>query len=343
MRKLMNIMLSLILIISLSFSAVKELTGAGASFPYPLYSKMFSVYAQEKGINVNYQKVGSGSGIKAIKNKLVDFGASDAFLDNKKLKGMPYKTLHIPTCLGAVSLTYNLPGNPSLKFTPEIIAGIFLGEITNWNDKKITEVNPGVKLPDQNITVVHRSDSSGTTAIFTDYLAKVSKSWKKKVGPGQAVNWPVGLGGKKNDGVSALVKQTPGAVGYVELIYAISNDMPVAKVQNSSGNYIMPALESVSLAADVKIPKDSRVSLTDTKAPAGYPISGFTWLLIYQEQSYNGRSQEQAKATVDLIWWMTHEGQRLNSALHYGELPDAAKQVAEDILKSVTYKGTTLL
>jgi phosphate transport system substrate-binding protein len=320
-----------------------ELLGAGATFPYPLYSKMFDVYYNEQKIKINYQSIGSGGGIRQLLNKTVDFGASDAFISDEELKKESAQILHIPICLGAVSVTYNLTGNPELKFTPEIIADIFLGKIKNWNDAKIKEINSGAKLPNLNITVVHRSDGSGTTFIFTDYMTKISNEWKEKVGAGTSVNWPVGLGGKGNPGVAGLIKQIPGSIGYVELIYALQNNMPVSLIKNKSGVFVKPTLESTSSSANIKLPDDTRVSLTDTDASNGYPISGFTWILVFKEQNYDSRPQEKAKTIVDLLWWMTHEGQVYTEPLHYSPLSKESVKKAELIIKSITYNGKSLI
>jgi phosphate transport system substrate-binding protein len=260
--------------------AQQELTGAGATFPFPLYSKMFDVYSKEYSVKVNYQAIGSGGGIRQLINKTVDFGGSDAIMGEEDAKAAGAPVLHIPTCAGAVVVTYNLQGNPEIKLTPDVIADIFLGKIKRWDDQRIVSQNPGVTLPAMVITVVHRSDGSGTTSIFSDYLTKVSKDWKEKVGAGTALNWPAGLGAKGNPGVAGLVKQTPGAVGYVELIYALQNNMPYGTVQNSKGKFIKPSLAATSMAANIALPDDMKVSLTDTAAPDGYPIGGFTWILV---------------------------------------------------------------
>jgi phosphate transport system substrate-binding protein len=320
-----------------------ELLGAGATFPYPLYSKMFDVYYNEQKIKINYQSIGSGGGIRQLLNKTVDFGASDAFMSDEELKKESAQILHIPICLGAVSVTYNLTGNPELKFTPEIIADIFLGKIKNWNDAKIKEINSGAKLPNLNITVVHRSDGSGTTFIFIDYVTKISNEWKEKVGAGTSVNWPVGLGGKGNPGVAGLIKQIPGSIGYVELIYALQNNMPVSLIKNKSGVFVKPTLESTSTSANIKLPDDTRVSLTDTDASNGYPISGFTWILVFKEQNYDSRPREKAKTIVDLLWWMTHEGQIYAEPLHYSPLSKESVKKAESIIKSINYNGKSLI
>ncbi len=319
------------------------LLGAGATFPYPLYSKWFYIYHQITGVKVNYQAIGSGGGIRQLLNRAVDFGGTDAFMSDEELAQAPARILHIPTALGAVVITYNLPGNPHLRFTPQVLADIFLGRITRWNDPRLVKINPEVKLPNMKIIVVHRSDGSGTTNIFTDYLSKVSKEWSKRVGQGKSVKWPVGLGGKGNAGVAGLITQIPGSIGYVELAYAEQNHLPVSAIKNRAGNFVRPTLESISQAANVPLPPDTRVSITDTAAPRGYPISGFTWIILYKEQHYSGRSKTRAKALVDLLWWCIHQAQRYNESLLYGKLPPAAVERAEAILKSVTYNGKPLL
>ncbi len=325
-----------------TFASV-NLTGAGATFPYPLYSKMFSIYYKATGIKVNYQAIGSGGGIRQLLSKTVDFGASDAFVDDKGLKNFPHKVVHIPMCAGAVVLTYNISGNPFLKLTPELISSIFLGKIKKWNNPRIKELNPSVNLPDLKIVVVHRSDGSGTTFIFSDYLSKVSKEWKDKVGRGKALNWPVGLGAKGNPGVAGLIKQVPGAIGYVELIYALSNKMPFASIKNESGNFVKPSIESVKLAANTTLPDDMRVSLTNTNAINGYPISGFTWILVYKDLNKAGLSMAKSKELVKLLWWMIHTGQQYAESLHYAPLSPKAKAKAERIIKNIKFGNKTLL
>ncbi len=322
-----------------SLSQDKELLGAGATFPYVLYSKMFDVYFKQTGVKVNYQSIGSGGGIRQLKEKTIDFGASDAFLSDEQLNEFNSPVLHIPICLGAVVLTYNLPGNPELKLTPDVIVDIFLGKIKKWNDPRITQLNPDVKLPNMNITVIHRSDGSGTTFVFVDYLSKVSKEWETKVGRGTSVAWPVGLGAKGNEGVTGLVKQIPGSIGYVELIYAKQNKLPIALVKNKKGKFIKPELSSITSAGSVKIPDDTRISITDTESEDGYPISSFTWILVYKEQNYKNRSFERAKQLVKLLWWMIHDGQNYAEPLEYAKLPAIAVKKAETIIKSITYNG----
>jgi phosphate transport system substrate-binding protein len=320
-----------------------ELLGAGASFPYPLYSKMFSEYNIKTGVKINYQSIGSGGGIKQLMSKTVDFGASDAFLNDEDMAKMPTSVVHIPTCLGAAVVTYNLPGDPALKFTPDVVADIFLGKITSWNDARIKQLNPAVKMPDMPISIVHRSDGSGTTFIFTDYLSKISEEWKSKVGHKTSVDWPAGLGAKGNEGVSGMIKQTPGAFGYVELIYALQNKMPVGLLKNKSGKFVEASIKSVTSAANQAIPADARVSITNTDAPDGYPISSFTWILLYKEQNYDNRSEAKAREVVKLVWWMTHEGQQYTAPLIYAPLPKEAMKVVETNLKSIVFNGKSLL
>jgi phosphate transport system substrate-binding protein len=320
-----------------------ELIGAGATFPYPFYSKLFDEYNKATGVKVNYQSVGSGAGIQQLKSKTVDFGASDAFMSDDEIKAMPGAVVHIPTCLGAIVISYNIPGNPVIKFTPGIVAGIFLGTITKWNDAAITKANPGIKIPALPITVAHRSDGSGTTAGFTDYLSKVSSDWKTKVGPGKSVNWPVGVGGKGNAGVAGLISQTPGSVGYVELIYAIQNKMTYGALQNKSGKFIAASLESTKAAGDVKLPADLRVSITNTDAPDGYPICSFTYILLYKDLSTNISSAAKAKNVDKLISWMIHDGQKMAAPLDYAPLPDAAVKQDDAIIKGLTFQGKPLM
>jgi phosphate transport system substrate-binding protein len=320
-----------------------EILGAGSTFDYPLFSKMFDTYNKSTGVKVNYQSIGSGGGIKQLLSKTVDFGASDAFLSDEQLKDAPSAIIHIPVCLGADVITYNLPGNPKLKFTPDVIADIFLGKITKWNDARIKKANPGVTLPDVALFVVHRSDGSGTTFIWTDYLSKISTEWNTKVGRKTSVDWPCGLGAKGNEGVSGMVKQTPGGVGYVELIYAMQNKMPYGLVQNKKEAFIDASLKTVTSAANVTIPLDARISITNTDAADGYPISSFSWVLLYKNQSYDNRSIDKAKAVSKLVWWMIHDGQKCSEPLNYSTLPKAAVKVAEDNLKSVTFGGKPLL
>ena len=343
MNKFLGVAIMLLTLALCPSAMANELLGAGATFPYPYYAKLFDAYGKEKGVKINYQAIGSGGGIRQVLSKTVDFGGTDAFMKDKDLAAAPASILHIPTCLGAVVVTYNLPGNPVLKLDADTISGIFFGTVKKWNDARIAALNPGVTLPEMNIVVVHRSDASGTTFIFSDYLSKVSSQWQEQVGSGKALNWPVGLGAKGNPGVAGLIKQVPGSVGYVELIYAMGNNMPFARVQNRSGNFIEPGIASVSAAANVTLPADTRVTITDTDAADGYPISGFTWLIFYQEQAYNDRSADQARTLLDLLQWVVREGQALAEPLHYAPLPAEAVARAEAILKSTTYNGVPII
>lgn len=306
-----------------SVSAQVSLTGAGATFPNPIYTKWFDAYNKKTGVQINYQSIGSGGGIRQFTEGTVDFGASDGPMTDEQIAAVQGKVLHLPTVLGAVVLTYNLPalGPTKLRFDGSTIAGIYLGHITKWSDQQIARLNPGVKLPDQDIIVVHRSDGSGTSYIFTDYLSKISPDWQQKVGKATSVNWPVGLGGKGNEGVTQQVKQTDGALGYVELIYAISNNLPYAQIKNAAGNYITPSLESVTAAAaGVKLPKDTdfRVSITNAPGAEAYPVSSFTWLLVRPDIADTAKG----KALKGFLTWMiTPEAQQMAAGLHYGPLP----------------------
>jgi phosphate transport system substrate-binding protein len=322
----------------------KTLLGAGSTFVYPLFSKQFSEYNKLTGLKINYQSIGSGGGILQLTNKTVDFGDSDAPLNDEQTNKIGVPVLHIPMCSGAVVVSYNLAEvKDTLKLNPAVLADIFLGKITKWNDPKIAAINAGVKLPATDIVIAHRSDGSGTTNIFTDYLSKINDEWKSKVGKGTSVNWPQGLGGKGNEGVAGLIKQTPGGIGYIELAYAIQNKMSFAKIQNKSGNYITPNIASTSAAGNVQLPPDSKIFLGNTDASDGYPISGFTWALIYKDQNYNSRTEERAQNLLKLLWWNIHEGQQYCQDLHYAPLSPAAVALAETILKSATFNGKPLL
>jgi phosphate transport system substrate-binding protein len=321
----------------------KELLGAGATFPYPLYSKMFDEYNKEKAVKINYQSIGSGGGIKQLQNKTVDFGASDAPLSDAEMKQMPMPIIHVPTCLGAVMITYNLTGDPKLKLTPDVIADIFLGKISKWNDSRISGINPSVKLPDLAISVIHRSDGSGTTYVFSDYLSKVSTAWNTKPGTGKALDWPSGIGAKGNEGVGGMVKQIPGSIGYVELAYVMQNKMASAEIKNKSGNFVEANIKSISAAAAVTLPEDLRVSLTNTDAKDGYPISSFTYVLIYINQAYDKRTNDKARETVTLVNWMITAGQKFATPLLYAPLPKEAALEAQKQLKKVNFNGKPLM
>jgi phosphate transport system substrate-binding protein len=295
------------------------INGAGATFPYPIYSKWFDAYTNvDPSVRFNYQSIGSGGGQKQILEQTVDFGASDGPMSDENLAKAPGKIFHIPTVAGAVVMTYNVPGNPALKLDGPTIAGIYLGEIKKWNDSKLTALNPAANLPDQEIVVVHRSDGSGTTYIFTDYLSKISPEWKSKVGNNTSVNWPAGIGGKGNEGVSGQVKQTPGTIGYVELIYAIQNKMPYAELKNATGEFVKPTLESVTAAmATANVPDDFRFSMTNASGKDSYPIAGATWLLVYQQQ----KDSAKGKKMVAFLKWAVTKGEDMAKDLDYAPLP----------------------
>lgn len=319
--------------------AARELTGAGATFPAPLYQQWGSEYEKKFGVRINYQSIGSGGGVQQITARTVDFGASDAPLKEDELAKAPGAILHIPTVFGAVVVTYNL-GEPksALKLTPEDVAGIFLGKIKKWSDPALAQNNRA--LPDTDIQVVHRSDGSGTTNIFTNYLSFVSDEWKSKVGSGKEVAWPVGLGGKGNEGVTALVKQTPGAIGYVELAYAKQNSMPVASIKNRSGKFIAPNLQSVTAAAgSAQVPDDLRFSIVDAPGADAYPISGATWLLVYKDQT----DEAKGRALVAFLDWAIHDGQKFAEPLLYAKLPSSLVAKAEGKVREIDFQGSSIL
>ena len=325
-----------------SLSAQTLVNGAGATFPYPIYSKWFDEYARiDRSARFNYQSIGSGGGIRQIISRTVDFGASDAPMTDEQLKQAPGELFHIPMVMGAVVAIYNLPGSQKLRFTPDVLADIFLGKITKWSDPRIKAVNREVALPDQAIIVVHRSDGSGTTAIWADYLSKVSKEWEQKVGRGTSPNWPAGLGGKGNEGVAGQVKNTPTALGYVELAYAIGNKLPIAAIRNRTGKFIEPTIETTTAAASAAkdMPPDFRVSLTDPPGEDAYPVAGFTWILVYKEQP----DEVKGRALTKFLWWATHDGQKYASALLYAPLPTPVVKMIEAKITQITYKGRPLL
>lgn len=333
MRKL--VLLLVCVFLALPGLGQTTLNGAGATFPYPIYSKWFSEYHKlHPDIQINYQSIGSGGGIRQVTAGTVDFGASDMPMTDKQLQEAKAKILNLPTVLGAVVPAYNIPGvSGEIKFTPDMLAGIFLGKITKWNDKAITSANPGVNFPDRDIIVVHRSDGSGTSFIWTDYLSKVSSDWKSQVGSDTSVRWPLGMGGKGNEGVAGLVRQLQGSIGYVELIYALQNNIPYGSVKNSSGSFIRASLESVTAAAASapKMPEDFRVSITNSPGKDAYPISSFTWLLI-PAQSKNAAN---GKILADFLNWMVSDGQKMTSALAYAPLPENVAAKEKEAIKQV--------
>jgi len=324
-----------LLVLAIPALAQTKINAAGATFPYPIYSKWFNQYHQmHPDIEINYQSIGSGGGIAQLKSGTVDFGASDMPLDDTKVKQMPMPILQLPTVLGSVVPAYNVPEiKTELKFTPEIIAGIYLGEITKWNDKAIAAANPGVSLSDKSIVVLHRSDGSGTTFVFTDYLSKISSEWKSRVGSGTTVSWPVGLGAKGNEGVAGMIRQMDGGIGYIELIYALQNKITFGPVKNASGNFVKASLESTTAAAaGAKMSaNDFRVSITNAPGKDAYPISSFTYLLI----PIQWKDGTKEKAVTDFLNWMLDNGQSMTSQLNYAALPDAVKEKERAAIKNI--------
>jgi len=322
MKKLL--ILALLAALTTAASAQMLINGAGATFPYPLYSKWFNEYTKvDPSVRFNYQSIGSGGGQKQILAETVDFGASDGPMSDENLAKAPRPILHIPTVAGAVVVSYNLPGGPKLKLDGATLAGIFLGRITTWNDPAIVTQNPGVDLPKRDIVVVHRSDGSGTSYIFTDYLSAVSAEWAKKVGRNTAVKWPVGLGGKGNEGVAGQIKQVPGAIGYVELAYALQNKLAYADVKNVAGAYITPTVESVTAAlAAAEIPDDFRFSMVNPAGATAYPIAGATWLLVYQQQ----KDAAKGAKLVAFLKWAYSEGEKMAASLDYAPLPASVQE-----------------
>lgn len=355
MKKLLVVLFATVLLVSCdSGSSDKKsessnqksvsLTAAGATFPLPFYNMAFKNYTKETGTLVTYGGIGSGGGIRSLKDKVVDFGATDAFLNEKKEADMPAEIVHIPTCIGAVVIAYNLPGVEGLKLSNQNLSDIFMGNIKKWNDKKIQKSNTNLNLPDMEINVVHRSDGSGTTYIFSDFMSKVSKEWDQKVGKGKSLKWLVGMGAKGNPGVAGTIKQTPGAIGYIGSEFAFAQKIPVAKVENSNGKFILPSLESISAAAQGSIPANTKVMLTNSDDPDAYPISGFTWLILYKEQNYDGRSKAQAEATVNVLSWMIEkDAQALAQQVNYAPLPEKTVAQAKKILSSMVYDGEAIL
>ena len=324
--------------------AAQSLTGAGATFPNPIYTKWFDAYSKKNGIQINYQSIGSGGGIRQFTEGTVDFGATDGPMNESQIQAVSGNVLHVPTVLGAVVVTYNLPslGDTKLKFDGNLLVDIFMGRVTRWDDPKIAALNPGVRLPNLDLIVVHRSDGSGTTYVFTDYLNKFSREWKDKVGYATSVNWPVGLGGKGNEGVTQQVKQVEGALGYVELIYALSNKLPYAQVKNAAGNFSTPSLESVTAAAaGMKLAKDTdfRVSVTNAPGADAYPIASFTWLLVKKDN----KDAEKARLIKDFLTWMiTPEAQKMATELHYSPLPEPVVALIQARLPTLKAGGKAM-
>ena len=322
--------------------AAVDLTGAGATFPLPFYNMSFEAYGQQSGDKVSYGGIGSGGGVRNLKDGIVDFAGSDAFLSDDEMKEMQ-PVVHVPTCMGAVVLAYNLPGVEKLSLSGDVIADIYAGKITKWDDARIKVLNEGVNLPAKNIVLAYRSDGSGTTFIFTDYLSKVSEEWKSKYGAGKSVDFPVGQAAKGNPGVAGIIANTPYALGYVGSEYAFAQKIPFAAVKNAQGELVTPSLESISAAAG-DIPEDTRCSITNAAAKGAYPISCFTWIIIYKEQKYADRTIDQAKATIDLLKYMLDEKtQQTTGTVHYAPLPKKAVELSLKNLKTVTYDGQPIL
>ncbi|HPT12204.1 MAG TPA: phosphate ABC transporter substrate-binding protein PstS [Bacteroidales bacterium] len=352
MKKLIILLVASLVVVSCNNSGSNKtarnrnvtISAAGATFPLPFYNLAFKKYAEATGVTVNYGGIGSGGGIKSLRDKVVDFGATDAFLSDEELVTMSEPVVHIPTCIGGVVLAYNLPGITGLKLTPEIIEGIFLGGITKWNDPKIAAVNKDLSLPDLKITVVYRSDGSGTTYIFSDYMTKAGKLWGEKIGTGKSLNWPVGIAAKGNPGVAGTISQSAGTIGYIGYEFAVAQKIPAAAVANSSGSFIEPNLQSLSAAASIDIPADTRVMLTNSSNPQAYPITSFTWIILYKEQAYGNHSQANAEATVRAVKWLTEsDAQSIATSVNYAPLPQKAVEQASKVLSVVTFNGTPIL
>ncbi|MBR4302434.1 MAG: phosphate ABC transporter substrate-binding protein PstS [Bacteroidaceae bacterium] len=321
----------------------QELSGAGATFPLPFYNAVFENFSQVNGDVVAYGGIGSGGGVRNLRDKIVDFAGSDAFLTDKEMADMD-PVVHIPTCMGAVVVAYNLDGVKDLMLTGEVIADIFAGEIKMWNDRRIAALNPDVILPNEAIIPVFRSDGSGTTFVFTDYLTKVSSMWKDKFGAGKSVNFPTGQAAKGNPGVAGVISNTRYSIGYVGSEYAFAQNIPYARIKNTKGEFVLPSSTTISAAASGVIPTDTRCSITNADAAGAYPISTFTWLIIYKEQNYSDRSKEQAEATIDLLKYiLSAQVQNMTSEVNYAPLPAKARELSMKNLKTVTYNGVAIL
>ncbi|MFC4456025.1 phosphate ABC transporter substrate-binding protein PstS [Deinococcus sonorensis] len=337
MKKLFSLGAALVI----SAASAASLTGSGSSFVYPLFTKMFSEYAKATNDTVNYQSVGSGAGQKQLKDRIVDFAGTDVPVPDADIASYPGKVLTIPDALGAVVISYNVPGvDTTLKFSGPVLANIYLGKTRLWNDPAIAKLNPGVKLPALPITVAHRSDGSGTTGVFTEYLSKVSSEWKSKVGSATSVEWPTGIGAKGTDGVSGVVKSTPGAIGYIELTYALNNKIDYGTVQNRAGNFVKATIAGVqAAAASVVMPTSGIVSITNATGANSYPISTYTYAIFYQDQKYGNRTQAQAAALKKMLNWVVTTGQTYNEGLYYAPLPASAQTRARAIISTMTYGG----
>jgi phosphate transport system substrate-binding protein len=346
MSKIFNSMKTLLFTAVLAIIALSScnkgetLSGAGATFPAPFYNVVFKDFSNTSGTRVSYGGIGSGGGIRSLQDKTVDFGATDVFLSDNEKREMGAEVLHIPTAIGGIVLSYNLPGVEGLRLTHELISNIYKGIITNWNDPKLQEVNPNVSLPDKKITPVFRSDGSGTTAVFTEYLTKVNSDWANSIGEGKSINFPAGIAAKGNPGVAGIIVGTEGSIGYIGSEFALALNMATAVLQNSSGNFVAANTQSISLSANIDIPVDTRVVITNSPDPNAYPISTFTWILVYREQSYNNRSEARAQNLKALLKHViSPQGQEMAARTHYAPLPAVAVQRAQALLESMTFEG----
>lgn len=324
-------------------SETQKLSGAGATFPEPFYKMTFKKYSKTTGNDVSYGAIGSGGGIRSLKDKTVDFGASDVFLSDKELSEMGADIVHVPTALGAVVLSYNLKDVKELKLNAEIVSDIFLGKITNWNDAKIKALNPDANFPDKAITAVYRSDGSGTTAVFSEYMTKVNEAWKTTIGAGKSLKFPVGVSAKGNTGVAGIIAETEGSIGYIGSEYALALNIASASMQNSAGNFIKADIKSISAAANVEMPADTRTVITNSANAEAYPISTFTWIIAYKEQAYNSRTEAQAKALKSLLsYTLSQEGQAIAVQTNYAPLEGLALEKAKAAIESITYNGSPI-
>lgn len=344
MKKYSLFLLAAILFISCGGSSKKgetvKISGAGATFPAPFYNIVFKEYAEASGNDVTYGGIGSGGGIRSLKDKTVDFGATDVFLSDREMEEMGADVIHIPTALGAVVLSYNLKGVTDLKLTAELISAIYRGEITHWNDAKIKALNPDIEFPDKGITPVYRSDGSGTTAVFSEYMSKVNESWKNTIGEGKSLQFPAGVAAKGNPGVAGIVAETEGAIGYIGSEYALALNIPSAWLQNSSGHFVKADSKSISASANVDIPDDTRVVITNSPHPDAYPISTFTWIIAYKEQQYNKHTEAEARALVDLFHYITGaNGQQIATKTYYAPLSATALEKTKAVIASITFGG----
>lgn len=343
MKKLLLSTASLLVILASCGNKKDSLSGAGATFPAPFYNIVFKKYSETSGNTVSYGAIGSGGGIRNLKDKTVDFGATDIFLSDDEIKEMGADIVHIPTALGAVVMSYNLKDVKDLKLTSDIISDIYLGKIKNWNDSKIKAINPGITFPDQAITPVYRSDGSGTTFVFSEYMSKVNPTWNDAIGKGKSLQFPIGIAAKGNPGVAGIIVETVGAIGYIGSEYALALNIPSASLQNSSGNFIAADTKSISASANVTLPEDTRAIITNSSNPEAYPISTFTWIIAYKEQNYNKRTPEHAQAIINLFnYIISDEGQDIAAKTHYAPLSAEAKEKTKAIIASISYDGKPL-